>query len=61
MPRCGAYGRYVHSILLAVNAPDGTPPGLLLRLYIFGGLGLVVFLAWFVLRGYRDSGDDDRK
>jgi hypothetical protein len=54
--RSGAYGRRVHQILLAVNAPDNTPPGIFLRLFIFGGLAVVVFVAWFVLRGYRDSG-----
>jgi hypothetical protein len=59
--RDAAYGRCVHQILLAVNTPDNTPPGIFLRLYIFGGLALVVLIAWFVLRGYRDSGDDDRK
>jgi len=55
--RVGAYGRCVHEILLAVNAPDTTPPGIFLRLYIFGGLAAVVLIAWIVLRGYRDSGD----
>jgi hypothetical protein len=61
MLRRGAYRRCVHQILLTVNAPDSTPPGIFLRLFIFGGLALVVFIAWFVLRGYRDSGDKNRK
>lgn len=55
--RGGAYGRFVHQILLAVNAPDNTPPGIFLRLYIFGGLALVILIAWLALRGYRDSGE----
>jgi len=59
--RHAAYGHFVHQILLAVNAPDNTPPGIFLRLYIFGGLAFVVLIVWFVLRGYRDSGDNDRK
>jgi hypothetical protein len=42
-------------------APDSTPPGIFLRVYIFGGLAFVVGIAWFVLRGYRNSGDNDRK
>lgn len=46
---------------LAVNAPDNTPPGIFLRLYIFGGLAVVVLIAWLVLRGYRDTGDKNRK
>ncbi|MBS2963929.1 hypothetical protein KGA66_12800 [Actinocrinis puniceicyclus] len=49
----------MHQILLAVNAPDTTPPGVFLRLYIFGGLALVILIAWLVLRGYRDS-DENR-
>jgi hypothetical protein len=49
----------MHSILAA--APDNTPPGIFLRVYIFGGLAAVVGIAWFVLRGYRDSGDNDGK
>jgi len=47
----------VQQILLAVNAPDNTPPGIFLRLYIFGGLAVVILIAWLVLRGYRDSGE----
>ncbi|HEV2345187.1 MAG TPA: hypothetical protein VGS97_13905 [Actinocrinis sp.] len=47
--------------LAAANTPDSTPPGIFLRLFIFGGLALVVFIAWFVLRGYRDSGDPHDK
>ena len=48
-------------ILADVTAPDNTPPGIFLRLYIFGGLAAVIGIAWFVLRGYRNSGDDDNK
>jgi hypothetical protein len=51
----------LHQAYLAVNEPDTTPPGIFLRLYIFGGLALVVLIAWLVLRGYRDTGDKDRK
>jgi hypothetical protein len=51
----------VHQILLAVNAPDNTPPGIFLRLYIFGGLAVVILIAWLVLRGYRDSGESQDK
>lgn len=51
----------LHSTVLAVNAPDTTPPGIFLRLYIFGGLGVVVLLTWLALRGYRDSGDKNGK
>ncbi len=52
----------LHQAILAdVTAPDNTPPGIFLRLYIFGGLVLVIVIAWLVLRGYRDSGDGDRK
>lgn len=47
--------------VLAVDAPDNTPPGIFLRIFIFGGLAVVVAIAWFVLRGYRNSGDNDRK
>jgi hypothetical protein len=47
--------------LADVTAPDNTPPGIFLRLYIFGGLAAVIGIAWFVLRGYRNSGDDDHK
>lgn len=61
MLRHAAYGLCVHSILLAVNTPDTTPPGIFLRLYIFGGLAMVVGIVWFVLRGYRDSGDSSDK
>ena len=43
---------------LAVNAPDNTPPGIFLRIFIFGGLAAVILIAWLVLRGYRDTGDD---
>lgn len=51
-----------HSRVLAdVTAPDNTPPGIFLRIFIFGGLALVIGIAWFVLRGYRNSGDNDRK
>jgi hypothetical protein len=46
----------LHQSLLAVNAPDNAPPGIFLRLYIFGGLAVVVLIAWLVLRGYRDTG-----
>ena len=57
-----AYRRSVdatHLINLAATSTpgDSTPPGIFLRLYIFGGLALVVLIAWFVLRGYRNSGD----
>lgn len=45
----------------AANTPDSTPPGIFLRLFIFGGLAFVVLVAWFVLRGYRDSGDQNDK
>ncbi|HEV3173223.1 MAG TPA: hypothetical protein VGZ32_22940 [Actinocrinis sp.] len=51
----------LHQAYLAVNAPDTTPPGIFLRLYIFGGLAVVVLIAWLVLRGYRDTGDKNRK
>lgn len=62
----GAYGRCVnatHLIDLAANSVPGdtSPPGIFLRLYIFGGLAFVVIVAWFVLRGYRDSGDSQDK
>ncbi len=55
-----AYGRFVHQILLAVNAPDTTPPGIFLRLFIFGGLAFVILVGWFVLRGYRDTGSQSQ-
>ncbi len=58
--RGGAYGRFVqatHLNLLAAATPDNAPPGIFLRLFIFGGLAVVVLVAWLVLRGYRDSGD----
>ncbi len=61
MLRHAAYGRFVHRILSLANTPDNAPPGVFLRLYIFGGLALVVLITWFVLRGYRDSGDKDGK
>jgi hypothetical protein len=51
----------LHQAYLAVNGPDTTPPGIFLRLYIFGGLAVVVLIAWLVLRGYRDTGDKNRK
>jgi hypothetical protein len=51
----------LHQASLAVNAPDNTPPGIFLRLFIFGGLAVVVLIAWLVLRGYRDTGDKNRK
>jgi hypothetical protein len=48
--------------LAAGSVPgDTTPPGIFLRLYIFGGLAFVVLIAWLVLRGYRDSGDPQDK
>jgi hypothetical protein len=47
--------------LADVTAPDNTPPGIFLRLYIFGGLAVVIGITWFVLRGYRDSGDKNGK
>jgi len=47
--------------LADVTAPDNTPPGIFLRIYIFGGLAAVIGIAWFCLRGYRDSGDNDNK
>ncbi|HEV2638324.1 MAG TPA: hypothetical protein VGX23_24475 [Actinocrinis sp.] len=51
-----------HSRVLAdVTAPDTTPPGIFLRIFIFGGLAVVIGIAWFVLRGYRNPGDNDRK
>lgn len=61
-----AYGRGVdatHLInLAATSVPgDSTPPGIFLRLYIFGGLAFVVLVTWFVLRGYRGSGDPQDK
>jgi hypothetical protein len=61
-----AYGRFVqatHFIQLAAtsNPGDTAPPGIFLRLFIFGGLAFVVLVAWFVLRGYRDSGDQSDK
>lgn len=48
-------------LLADVTAPDNTPPGIFLRIYIFGGLAAVVGIAWFCLRGYRNSGDNDGK
>ena len=51
----------LHQATLAVNAPDNTPPGIFLRIFIFGGLAAVVLIAWIVLRGYRDTGDKDGK
>lgn len=50
-------------INLAANSVPGdtTPPGIFLRLYIFGGLAFVILIAWLVLRGYRDSGDPQDK
>ncbi|MGH3417255.1 MAG: hypothetical protein ACRDVE_13520 [Actinocrinis sp.] len=54
----------MHQILLAVNAPDTTPPGIFLKLFIFGGLAFVILVTWFVLRGYRNTdgqNDDKRK
>jgi len=45
--------------LADVTAPDNTPPGIFLRIYIFGGLAAVIGIAWFCLRGYRNSGDND--
>ena len=61
-----AYGRFMQAIhlaqLAATSTPgDSTPPGIFLRLFIFGGLAFVVLVAWFVLRGYRDSGDSHDK
>jgi hypothetical protein len=61
-----AYGRFVdasHLINLAATPVSGdtTPPGIFLRLYIFGGLAFVILIAWLVLRGYRDSGDSQDK
>jgi hypothetical protein len=50
-----------HLIHLAATTPDNAPPGIFLRLFIFGGLALVILIAWFVLRGYRDSGDQHDK
>ena len=50
-----------HVILADVTSPDNTPPGIFLRLYIFGGLAVVIGIAWLVLRGYRNSGDGDGK
>ena len=55
-----------HLINLAATSQPGdtTPPGIFLRLYIFGGLAFVILIAWLVLRGYRDSGnsqDENRK
>ena len=47
------------SWLADVTAPDSTPPGVFLRLYIFGGLAVVIGLAWFCLRGYRNTDDND--
>ncbi|HEX4790168.1 MAG TPA: hypothetical protein VH372_17000 [Actinospica sp.] len=45
--------------LLADVASDSAPPGIFLRVFILGGLAFVVFCAWFVLRGYVKSGDND--
>jgi hypothetical protein len=46
-------------LLADVTAPDNTPPGIFLRIYIFGGLAAVIGIAWLCLRGYRNSGDND--
>ena len=46
---------------LADVASDSAPPGVFLRIYILGGLCFVAFCAWFVLRGYVRSGDEDEK
>jgi hypothetical protein len=43
------------------GTPTTAPPGIFLRLYIFGGLTFVVLCAWFVLRGYRDTGDKNKQ
>jgi hypothetical protein len=43
------------------GTPTTAPPGIFLKLFIFGGLSFVVFCAWFVLRGYRDTGDAKNK
>lgn len=51
----------LHQATLAVNAPDNAPPGIFLRIFILGGLVVVVLIAWLVLRGYRDTGDKNRK
>ncbi|HTJ66542.1 MAG TPA: hypothetical protein VL551_03335 [Actinospica sp.] len=47
---------------LASVSSDSAPPGFFLKLYIIGGFALVGGIAWFVLRGYVKSGDneDDR-
>ncbi len=53
----------IHLIPLAAagNPGDSAPPGFFLRLFIFGGLAVVILVAWFVLRGYRNSGDPHDK
>ena len=43
------------------GTPTTAPPGIFLKLFIFGGLSFVVFCAWFVLRGYRDTGDKNKQ
>jgi hypothetical protein len=51
----------LHQTSLAVaSSPDSAPPGIFLRLFIFGGLALVVLVGWLVLRGYRDTGGKKR-
>jgi hypothetical protein len=45
--------------LLADVTSDSAPPGIFLRVFILGGLAFVVLCAWFVLRGYAKSGDNE--
>jgi hypothetical protein len=47
--------------ILASVSSDSAPPGFFLKLYIIGGFCLVGGIAWFVLRGYVKSGDNDDK
>jgi hypothetical protein len=44
---------------LAAAASDQQGPGDTVRLVLLGSLVGVVFLAWFLLRGYRDKDKND--
>ncbi|MFI9624683.1 hypothetical protein [Streptomyces sp. NPDC052042] len=48
-----------HTVALLAAASEDQGPGDTLRIVLLASLVGGVLLAWFLLRGYRNDGDDD--
>ncbi|MFF6904700.1 hypothetical protein ACFY9Q_02005 [Streptomyces sp. NPDC012389] len=48
-----------HTAVLLAAVSDQQGPGTTLRIVLLASIVGAVLLAWFLLRGYRDNGDND--